>query len=65
MLGATDLLEQAALDKYSFVRDGYIRRRAYLLNDGKALPSYEEPADSVGDSAAQAHRNGDTVPTSQ
>lgn len=58
MQSATDLLDQAALDKYSFVRDGYIQRRAYLLNDGKALPSYEEPADSVDDLAAQAPPDG-------
>jgi len=58
MLGATDLLEQAALDKYSFVRDGYIQRRAYLLNDGKALPSYEEPADSGDDLTAQTLPGG-------
>lgn len=54
MRGATDLLDRAALDKYTFVRDGYMQRRAYLLNDGKVLPSYEEPADSVADMAAYA-----------
>jgi phospholipid-binding lipoprotein MlaA len=27
LLSATDLLEQIALDKYSFVRDGYLQRR--------------------------------------
>ncbi|WP_405044827.1 MULTISPECIES: MlaA family lipoprotein [Paraburkholderia] len=65
MLGATDLLEQAALDKYSFVRDGYMQRRAYLLNDGNALPSYEEPAESTGDLAAQAQPDGGAMPASK
>lgn len=65
MLGATDLLEQAALDKYSFVRDGYMQRRVYLLNDGKALPSYEEPVDSVGNLAAQGNPDGGAVPASK
>ncbi len=34
LLGATDLLSLAALDKYSFVRDGYLQRRRYLLGQG-------------------------------
>jgi phospholipid-binding lipoprotein MlaA len=38
MLGATDLLEQAALDKYLFVREAYTQRRAYLLNSGREKP---------------------------
>jgi len=47
MLGATDLLSQAALDKYAFVRDAYMQRRQYLLGDGgNALPSYEEDEDT-------------------
>lgn len=48
MLGATDLLSQAALDKYSFVRDAYMQRRQYLLNEGgNALPSYEEDEETA------------------
>ena len=47
MLGATDLLSQAALDKYAFVRDAYTQRRQYLLSGGgDALPSYEEDEES-------------------
>src|SRR3954467_15890086 len=41
LLGASDVLEGAALDKYSFVRNAYLQRREYLLSDGKqsqALP---------------------------
>lgn len=64
MLGATDLLEQVALDKYSFVRDGYIQRRAYLLNDGKALPSYDEPADSVGNGTGERQPDDGVMPVS-
>ena len=33
---AGDLLEGAALDKYSFVRDGYIQRRQYQIDQSKA-----------------------------
>ncbi len=38
LLGATNLLEQAALDKYAFMRDAYLQRREYLIYDGKAQP---------------------------
>ena len=46
LLGASDLLSNAALDKYSFVRDAYLQRRAYLLGSGSggganALPNYQ------------------------
>ncbi|MGO4328535.1 VacJ family lipoprotein [Cupriavidus sp. 2TAF22] len=44
VLGATDLLSLAALDKYTFVRDAYLQRRNYLLSDGKTeLPVYDDP----------------------
>ncbi|MTW09919.1 VacJ family lipoprotein [Pseudoduganella eburnea] len=43
-LGASDLLEQAALDKYSFVRDAYLQQRRNRLGQDKdGLPQYEEP----------------------
>lgn len=45
MLGATSLIEQAALDRYTFIRDGYLQRRAYLLHDGSSLPVYGDPDD--------------------
>lgn len=54
LLGATDLLSQAALDKYSFTRDAYLQRRKYLISGGNAseqsLPQY----DDVGAGAAPA-----------
>ena len=51
LLGASDVLEGAALDKYSFVRNAYLQRRSYLLSQGKggsaaagALPDYGDNA---------------------
>jgi len=35
LLGATNTLEEAALDKYNFVRDGYLQRRLRHVYDGK------------------------------
>ncbi|MBV8156309.1 MAG: VacJ family lipoprotein, partial [Dyella sp.] len=36
LLAATDLISLVALDKYSFVRDGYLQRRRYLVNEDRA-----------------------------
>jgi phospholipid-binding lipoprotein MlaA len=35
LLGASETLEQAALDKYQFLRDAYLQRRLRLVHDGK------------------------------
>ncbi|GAB2876714.1 VacJ family lipoprotein [Paraburkholderia jirisanensis] len=42
LLNASDVLEGAALDKYSFVRNAYLQRRQYLLTGGNSgsLPNY-------------------------
>jgi phospholipid-binding lipoprotein MlaA len=45
LLGTTELLEQVALDKYTFVRDGYLQRRQYLIESEtgpRKLPEYED-----------------------
>lgn len=50
LLGASNLLEQAALDKYSFLRDSYLQRREYLVYDGNP----PEGKDTDSESAAPA-----------
>ena len=45
---AGDLLDGAAIDKYSFVRDAYIQRRQYQINEGRddeesTIPAYQNP----------------------
>lgn len=68
LLNASDLLEGAALDKYSFVRNAYLQRRQYLLSDGKqaqALPNYGDEAplpkyDDVDGGAAAAPAGAET-----
>lgn len=35
LLGASRLLEQAALDRYAFLRDAYLQRRRSLVYDGR------------------------------
>ncbi|MFP6561299.1 VacJ family lipoprotein [Paraburkholderia sp. B3] len=60
LLGATDLLSQAALDKYSFVRDAYRQQRESLLrgsqSDNQSLPNYGDPGQSG--SASPGNSNG-------
>jgi phospholipid-binding lipoprotein MlaA len=52
MLGATDLLQQAALDQYSFVRDAFRQQRESRLRGttgGAApLPDYGDPGEGGG-----------------
>ncbi|MGA7780145.1 MAG: VacJ family lipoprotein, partial [Paraburkholderia sp.] len=48
LLGASSLLDAAALDKYSFVRDAFTQQRASLLRGGNTttpapLPNYGDP----------------------
>lgn len=58
MLGATNILEQAALDKYSFVRDAYTQQRRAALSAGSstppALPNYGDDDESATPAAPAA-----------
>jgi phospholipid-binding lipoprotein MlaA len=62
-LNATNLLEQAALDRYLFVRDAYLGRRRSQVSDGKeeALPDY---GDEKG-GGAPAGEKGGAAPTGE
>ncbi|RKE37312.1 phospholipid-binding lipoprotein MlaA [Paraburkholderia sp. BL23I1N1] len=50
LLGASSLLDQAALDKYSFVRDAYTQQRKARLrgagDNATPLPNYDDQSDS-------------------
>lgn len=41
-LGTENVLNQAALDPYTFIRRAYLQRREYLVWDGKPPPAKEE-----------------------
>lgn len=43
-LSATDLLDDVALDKYTFTRDAYLQRRQSLIDEGRAEPEEEDEA---------------------
>ncbi|MCS6764191.1 MAG: VacJ family lipoprotein [Candidatus Protistobacter heckmanni] len=53
LLDAGNLIDQAALDKYSFVRDAYLQRRQYLVYDGDPPAESAEP-DAPADAKPQA-----------
>jgi phospholipid-binding lipoprotein MlaA len=50
VLDASNLVEEAALDRYEFVRDAYLQRRESKIRDGESPRSYYE--DDVGPTAA-------------
>ncbi|KND58341.1 Surface lipoprotein [Candidatus Paraburkholderia schumanniana] len=69
LLGATDVFADAALDKYSFVRNAYLQRRQYLISGGEGetpdyseapLPNYSEEGavPAAGASATAAPASG-------
>ncbi len=69
LLGASDLLEGAAIDKYSFLRNAYLQRRQYQLSDGHAsnnLPDYGEgaPPPNYGEPEEGAAAPGAAAPAS-
>jgi phospholipid-binding lipoprotein MlaA len=53
LIGASDLLSDAALDKYSFVRGGYLQRRQYEIDGGSsAAPVYQDVGEPSGAAVA-------------
>lgn len=48
LLGASRVIDQIALDKYTFVRDAYLARRRSLVYDGEPPPDDDESSDDKG-----------------
>ncbi len=51
LLDASSLLEDAALDRYEFIRDGYMQRRQSQVYDGNVPRSADDAADAPAASA--------------
>jgi phospholipid-binding lipoprotein MlaA len=64
LLDLTKLLDDVALDKYSFVRDAYLVRRQNAVRDGTPSPEVfvDEPADPNPDSPAKPTAPGAPQP---
>lgn len=62
LLGASTLIEEAALDRYVFVRDAYLQRRESIIRDGESPETSYEDEEYVasssmpGDAASQGER---------
>jgi phospholipid-binding lipoprotein MlaA len=67
VLGASNLIEEAALDRYVFIRDAYLQRRESKIRDGASPEtSYESEEESFGtaqndDKAADKQLAGSAV----
>lgn len=48
LLGASQVIDDIALDKYTFVRDAYLQRRRSLVFDGDAPDAPNAPASGAG-----------------
>lgn len=53
VLGASTLLEEAALDRYTFVRDAYLQRRESIIRDGESLRSSYQDEEAAEIAAAR------------
>jgi phospholipid-binding lipoprotein MlaA len=49
LLGASTLFEQAALDRYAFLRDSYLQRRQYQIYDGNPPDQAQDEEDEGGE----------------
>lgn len=57
LLKADKIIEEAALDKYSYVRDAYLQRRQSLIHDGN--PPKLDPYSGSGEDRSAAAGEGD------
>lgn len=66
LLGATDLLQQAALDKYSFVRDAYTQQRKSMIRGSQGnnapLPDYGDPGATDDNGAGTSNKSNNGLP---
>lgn len=60
ILDASSLMEDAALDRYEFIRDGFMQRRESRVRDGESAPREDAPA---ADAPAAPASNTQVVPT--
>ncbi len=59
-LKADNVIEEAALDKYSYVRDAYLQRRRSLIHDGNP-PKFDPYSGSGDGKSADAQGEGSTA----
>jgi phospholipid-binding lipoprotein MlaA len=68
LIPATDLVDRVALDKYSFVRDAFLARRASQIRDGKpdaADREFDDGPESAPNGAPSASQDSSAVPAAK
>jgi phospholipid-binding lipoprotein MlaA len=58
LLGATRVIDDIALDKYTFIRDAYLQRRGSLVFDSDAPQAPSAPDDAGSDAAGTEGASG-------
>ena len=64
LLGATRVIDDIALDKYTFIRDAYLQRRRSLVFDGDVPETPATPADAASDAAGNLAPAAASTPAS-
>ncbi len=54
LLGATRVIDEIALDKYTFIRDAYLQRRRSLVFNGEPPETPDAPDEAAGAAAGNA-----------
>lgn len=62
VLSAESVVETAAIDKYRFIRNAYLRARRYQLYDGKPPPEDDDDGGAVGPGGATSAAPASTKP---
>jgi phospholipid-binding lipoprotein MlaA len=63
LLDASNLLEEAAFDRYAFVRDAYMQRRESTIRDGGSIKSsYQDEARIESDANAASPQGASVTP---
>ena len=62
LLTASKVLDEAALDPYTFLRDGYLQRRQYLIYDGDPPLDYDEFDDEFYEDEFEEDEDGEGTP---
>jgi phospholipid-binding lipoprotein MlaA len=57
VLDATNLIEDAALDRYEFIKDGFLQRRANKVNDGESRASQRDDRSGLDHAPVSSGQN--------
>ncbi|HAT33197.1 MAG TPA: ABC transporter [Janthinobacterium sp.] len=62
LLDASNLMEEASLDRYEFIRDGYLQQRESKVFDGESAPRNSKPKKDADADDGAANKAADAAP---